>query len=486
MILAQETDGQRRGYERGVVSIDVTYQLWDEDRPWAKQAPRTRTANAVVVADTHILTTAQLLEDATFLRLSKFGRPQAGEPRILFVDRDVNLALVEIDPAVAEGLEPVPVAEHTPASGVLRTVRWSGQQLESAASRIIRFEVSRSWGSRVEHAFTYMRTDMANGGWSEPVFDDGTLVGITVSQSRQESRAIPVEIIGRFLQRAANGGARLPSLGALWQVNRDSAVTRFLGQSDEPRGVVVRQVPWGTSACGVLRPLDVLLEIDGHRIDPEGFYRHPRLGQLRVTHLLAEHYSTGETIPVKVVRDGREQTLMMLLRGAPAALDLIPFQRSGQPPYLIAGGLVLRELDFPYLGTWGNDWSKRAPIPLLTRYGLQKQGQSPQRRRLVLITTVLPSEYTLSYEDLKEQVVEKVNGRSIGSLADVVEALENPADGFHVFALAPDSQRRLVVLDAAQLEAVTAQILADYQVPEALVLSEKPLPPGGGECEDHF
>ncbi len=479
----------RDAYERAVVGLEVTYQTWDEDRPWAKETPGSRDASAVLVDATHLLTTAQMVDHATFINLATFGRGRQVEPRIVRVDPDINLALLAVDdPAVLADLKPLPLAERTPTSGSLNTVRWRGQQLESAVSRVTRFEVERSWQSRVEHAFLHMRTDISNGGWAEPVFQDGVLVGLTVSQTQQVSRAIPVEILRAFLDRARAPGPYVgfPALGVNWQVNRDAAVTRYLGQEGEPRGILVRQVPWGTSGCGVLKPRDILLEVEGHAIDAEGHYRHPRLGQVRFTHLLAERYRPGDVVRVKVFRGGRVEALAMTLREYPASLDLVPSRREGQPPYVIAGGLLLRELDLPYLQTWGKEWSQTAPVNLLTRYWLFQEGQTPERRRSVLISTVLPSEYNIGYQGLHDEVVESINGRSVGSLEDALAALAEPQGLYHVLGLSADSTRREVVLDAAALERATREILESYRIPEAGHGREEPLPPGGGDCPGDY
>ena len=105
---------------------------------------------------------------------------------------------------------------------------------------------------------------------------------------------------------------------------------------------------------------------------------------------------------------------------------------------------------------------------------------------LCLIRTVLPAPYNVGYENLAEAIVERVNGRPVGGLPDVVEALASPMNGFHVLDLAPDSFRGQVVLDAATFEAATAEILEAYQVPAAVQLPVEPLPPGGGSCPGDF
>jgi hypothetical protein len=367
---AWPADDARSPYERSVVGLNVTLQTWDEDRPWAKNKPENRRASGVLVGANLVLTTAEMLEDATLVQLERQGRARRDPPTIEWIDRTVNLALLSFEAPALEGLEPAVVAARTPTSGTLRTVRWRGQQVEAAASRVIRFEVERSATGPTQHAFLRMRTDMSGGGWSEPVFDGGQLVAITVSQSADESRAIPAEIVSAFLRRSSEPepSRGFITLGANWQYNKESAVSRFLGQEGEPRGILIRQVPWGSTGCGVLKPRDILLEVDGEPIDAEGFVYHPWLGRLGFHQILAERFRPGESVRVRVHRDGKVQDLTLTARTYPEGLSLVPSDRSGPPPYLVAGGLIIRELDAPYLRTWGKEWSKDAPDRLLSRY----------------------------------------------------------------------------------------------------------------------
>ncbi len=486
-LTAEEPADER--YSRSVVGLEVTYQMWDEDRPWAKTTPQTRSGSAVLLEGSYLLTDAQMVDHATLIQLATFGRSRQVEPEIVAIDTEVNLALLRVnDPGALEGLEPIGLAAATPTSGTVLMARWRGQQLEMAASRITRFEVRRGWGGGVEHTFLFMRTDMAGGGWGEPVFESGALVGLTVSQSEMLSRAVPVEILRRFIAKATANGpyTGFPALGVMWQTNSDPAVSRFLGQEGEPRGILIRQVPWGTSACGVLKPRDILLELDGQTLDAEGFYLHPLFGRLRFGQHLAENYDLGDTVKVRVLRDHRELELDMTLRGYPSGLDLIPYHRQGQPAYVIAGGLVIRELDVPYLRTWGKDWDKNAPIGLLHYFSVFREGQTPSSRRKIIIMMVLPSPYNVGYQYSRDEVIDSINGQPVDSIADVVAAFKEPLDRFHLLELSPGSSRRQIVLDAQGFESATADILEEYGIPAALHLSDQPPVNGDGDCPGDY
>jgi hypothetical protein len=165
------------------------------------------------------------------------------------------------------------------------------------------------------------------------------------------------------------------------------------------------------------------------------------------------------------------------------AQDLIP-SRSGPepPPYLVAGGLVFRELTADYLRTWGSEWLSEAPLRLIGVYNIERFAQAPERRRIILLKTVLPSTYTIGYHGLEDLPVETVNGQAVDSLEDMVEALRRPVDGLHTIVLEPNGYRGEIVLDAEGMMAATAQIMEEFHIPEAVRLSTPLAPDPGPPC----
>ena len=474
-----------------MIGLAVTHQQWDPDRPWAKKDPETRSPSGVVIEGPYILTTAWMVADATFIQVKKNGRATQATARPFLIDHEINLALLEVSTAdFFADVQVSVLADETPSQGVLRTERWKGRQFESVASRVKRFEVQGAYLSDLEHVFLVAQTDMSGGGWAEPVIDDdGRLVGITASQKEQQARIIPVEVISRFLQRATGSGPyrSFPGFGAYWQFNKNPDLAAYLGQSGAPRGVLIRQVAWGGSACGVLRPRDILLSVNGMAIDAEGFYSHPRLGQVKFTHILTDEREVGDTVPIRVLRGRRELDLEMTLRSYPDAMTLLP-KRHGDtpPPYVVAGGFVFRELDHDYLRSWGSDWTKRAPLHLRTLYYHRREAQRPDHRRVVLLTTVLPSPYNVGYQGVRDVVVEGINGRPIDSIPDVIDAFGSSVGGFHTITLAPNSTMREIVVDASRLDDATAEILERYRIPAAVRVPAAAPPEGGVDCPGDF
>jgi hypothetical protein len=473
-------------YGARVVALSVTQQTFDERRPWAKTNPRTRSASAVVVEGPLLLTEAHMIADATLIRVEKHGAPYQVPARVVHVDPEIDLALLAVDEkGFFDDLEAARVAAFVPTRGSARTVRWRNRQLEVSDGRVTSIEVKASRYRTIQHAFLLLTTDLTGGGWSEPVFDDDALIGLTVAQEGQVASVVPAEIIGAYLTRARDGEEYrgFASIGAAWQNNRESALSAYLGLEGQPRGVVITRIPRGTSACGVLEPRDVLLALDGHPIDALGNYRHPRHGRLRFTHLATAGHRPGHVVSAQVLRNGKLLDLELELRRYPAQASLIPWRRDDiEPAYFVAGGLVFRELDGAYLRSWDGDAHNAPPPDLINRLYLEQHGQTPERRRILILSYVLPAPYNLGYHDLVNLMVQKVNGRAVDSIADLAEAFEQPIDGFHTVEFHPNRVRAEVVLDAAGFEAATTSILEAFAVPRGLRPAAQPPPELGPEC----
>jgi hypothetical protein len=141
---------------------------------------------------------------------------------------------------------------------------------------------------------------------------------------------------------------------------------------------------------------------------------------------------------------------------------------------------VFLELDGDYLRTWGKEWWNHAPTRLVSPFYLEEGAQQPERRRIILLSHVLPSAFTLGYQECKDLPVRRIAGRDIDSIQDVVDAFAAAAAGSDPFVrveLYPNEIRAEIVLDGTQLAAQTERILAEYGIPAQFRLPERPLPP---------
>ena len=460
-----------------VVSLRVTHQSFDEHRPWTKGTPGTRIGSAVVLRDSLLLTESELIRDAILIQVQKNGSAARVPARVVHVDLDIDLALLEVDePGFFDDLEAARFAKSAPGEGIVHSARWRNQQYETSESQIAGINVRESPYGSITHAFLSLHTDLSNGGWAEPVFSDGKLVGLSVLQEGQRATVIPVEILSAYVHgaRSANDPG-FASFRPYWQFGQDPALAAYLGLTGKPRGVVLRWMPWGSTGCDALEPRDLILSVEGHALDAMGNFEHPHYGQLAFQHILIDGHRPGDRVRFQLLRDGETLDVDVELRRNHGADWLIPDRRDQPPPpYLVAGGLVLRELDGNYLRAWGNAWRRQAPANLVERYDRERESQTAERRRILMLSQVLPDAHNLGYHQLANLAVAEINGRSVDSVAEADEAFRHPIGGFHRVKFYRDDLRREVVLDAAGFQESTARILENYNVPARIRIR----PPG--------
>ena len=213
-----------------------------------------------------------------------------------------------------------------------------------------------------------------------------------------------------------------------------------------------------------MREGDVITELARFPVDRRGNYRHPLYGKVSLAHLIRCECQAGDTIAVKIFRDGRTMTLGMTPEHRSARDHLVPpYVIDESPRYYVLGGLVLQELTRPYLRSHGKSWQFRAPNNLVYYEKNQDFLDMGPREKIVFLSEVLPSSFTTGYERLRDQVVTRINGKVIGRLEDVERALMTPVGGFHKveFRQFP----RTVYLDPQEIPLIDRQIIERYRLP---------------------
>jgi len=242
---------------------------------------------------------------------------------------------------------------------------------------------------------------------------------------------------------------------------------------DDPHGAIVIEIPPERRDKSTLEPYDVILEIDGFKIDSQGDYKDPQFGNLSLENLANRKKGAGDESHMKVWRHGKVQDVTYTIPKADFATQLVPHAVFDQEPeYVMLGGLLFQPLTETFLQSWGSDWVRKAPFRL--SYATQEK-PTPERPSIVILTSVLPDPVNLGYQDARYMTVDKLNGQPIRRLKDLVDAKAKSTNGFHVLEFhAGDSVSRLV-LDASDTEAATQRVLKRYGIDRDYVTA--PVPP---------
>ncbi len=452
-----------------LVRVNATYQEYNNFLPWQKQSPGGRRGLGVVVQPNGILVTAQMVADATYIEL-ELPESEAKIPaKVIGVDYEANLAL--IGPASSDsksaaffsGLKPIEI-ETKAATGDNLNIWQSGRVGDLLVTPLRVSKIMTS--SYVVEGSNYLVYEgqgilrSEGNSFTLPVVKAGKLAGLLLryDSKNQVTTVLPGIIIEHFLKDVSDGNVEgFPSLGAQMQPTMDEQFREYLGLTPDQGGMYVSAVLKGNTADLMgLKKGDIILEMNGFKIDSRGDYNDPDFGRLNLSNIVRGRAYVGDPIEIKVLREGKPQTLTgKLTRKNPQDSLVPPYLFDKGPNFLVHGGLVFQELSKPFLNAFGDN-----PGPEAVRLSYLAEHtdelEAAGAKKITILSMVLPTPSTQGYGQLGGLVVTKVNGKPILQLADAKEAFQHPVNGIHTIEF--KEFPRTIFLDAEQSEKDNAML----------------------------
>jgi len=444
-----------------VVRIFTTSLDPDYDNPWQTASPSGSTGSGVIVGPRRVLTGAHVVANATFIRVQNSTNPEKYVAEVLGVCHDADLALLEVeDPAFMDGVEVAALGGLPSLRDKVSVVGFpvGGEELSVTEGVVSRIEMQRYSHSDRRALAVTVDAAINSGNSGGPVFLGDKVVGVafqSLDDAENIGEMVPASLVKRFLSGIEAGKPlSLPALGVRTQTLENPTLRRSLQMPEGVTGVLVRAIAHGSSADGVLKTGDAMLEIDGYPIANTGTIQY--LGRHRTSYpvILGEHFE-GEEIPVVVLRDGQRLEVTLPLK---ARCPLVPLsQYDVRPTYLIYAGLVFQPLTANFLRTWDKWWNS-APKEFL--YHFYFGVPTPDRTEVVALSQVLADQINVGYQGLYEESIVEVNGHAPRNMLDFVRRVD-AAEGTLRLRTSTDS---LIVLDVDAAREVGPRVLQRYRV----------------------
>jgi len=451
-----------------LLQVIVTSQQQHPMMPW-QASELGRTAGYGIALDNRtVITTEHLVRNAKFIELR---RPRSGTripATVRLADAQVNLALLDIGTGAAPSnfaaiatdgpshkRQPVTILQFDETSQV--------QEGEGQVVQIMMAPLSDAPYASLAYS---VLTDLNVNGEGAPVITEGRLAGLMMSYSRGErvGHMVPEFVIGRFLERAQTKPyPGFASAGFGWTALVDPVKRRYLGLTNDDRGVMVLSVLPRAAGTTDIKPNDVILSWGGKPVDNLGFYEDPDFGRMDLACLIKMRGRVGDPVTVGIVRDRKPMDVPLSLVQREDAEALIPEDLEGTPvEYLIEGGLVIRELTGRYLYAHGADWRRAADPRLVNLYLSQKLRPEKPGDRVVILSLVLPDPINIGYQDLFNRTITALNGKPVRNMGDVfrIASQDGAIERITIEAVGVD-----LVLDRDALPAANARIARNYGIP---------------------
>jgi S1-C subfamily serine protease len=449
--------GLMRSVLRSVVKVMTVSDAPDYDQPWQTAGPDSAVGSGVIVMTTRgirVLTNAHVVQNQVFIEVRRYGKSRKFVAEIESVGHVCDLALLKVeDPDFAGNAPPIPIAELPVLGNRVSVLGFpiGGDRLSITEGIVSRIEMSPYAHSQRTLLAVQIDAAINAGNSGGPVVKDGELVGIAfeaLDEAENVGYMIGAPVVKHFLQDIADGiQDGFPDLGIVTQQLESKSHRRSLGLSaNSHSGVLITGVAYGSSAWGILEKGDVLLMVDGKNVAADGTIRFRKGERIEFTHQIAMHH-VGETMRVKVWREGAMRRFDIPLKRprflvAEDSYDI-------KPTYYLYGGLLFVPLSRDFLTTWGPDWWLEAPSELVSIY--QHEICSPARTHRV----------NQGYHGFEALAIERVQGRKIRDLRELIRIVESATDDFIRFQ---GHEGSVIVLDRDLVDQGNRRVMRRYGV----------------------
>jgi len=454
-----------------VIRVNVTRQGYNFHRPWQQLTPSTLTGIGVVIKGPRVLVTSEYIANHRYIELEKTDTGEKSKAELDVLDYEANLALLKpVDPQFLANMQPLDLTTdavqgdqlavwQVKPNGIITPAFGTITSIELAPYPYGNHFLSYRLNSSLQYRF---------GNFTLPVIKDGKLAGLLMRHNAnvQTIDIVGAPIIEHFLQDADDGEyLGFPASGIQIVSTEDPQLRRYTGISNKTGGIYVEKVIKDSpdEKAGI-RQGDILFEISGFALDSRGNYDHPVYGKIGFSHLIRCEFHVGDTVSYSVFREGRDFVVDVIPDHRPPEAYLVPpYVIDTAPRYYILGGLVLQELSTSYLKEYGKSWRTRAPIHLVYLEANQHSLEKGGREKIVILSGILLTSYTVGYNGLSNLVVKRINNQAVGKLEDVPRALERPVNGFHQIEF--EQRPKVIFLDAKELPQMNMQIQERYNLP---------------------
>jgi S1-C subfamily serine protease len=447
--------------EKSVVMIRSAGQEFDFVTPWKPKGMAQGVGSGFIIDGNIILTNAHNVSNNKYIELQKEGVAKRWPAMVGFIGHDCDLAtLVVEDSSFFEDTISLKLAGIPAINTIVSTYGFpmGGRRISVTRGVISRIQVD-IYSHTGADSHLVIQTDAA--------INPGNSGGPVIQGLRQADNIgymIPTTVITHFLDDINDGKYDgFGSLGVmLYPGLHNSSYREYLKVPAAQQGIVVIETLMHSSVETILKPNDVLTQIDDYTIDNDG--RVELYGLKLDLSSAVETKQIGQTVELVFYRDGE-----MKKATATVALNrpVLEFSRQYDlpPQYVCFAGLVFVPVTRNYLETWGQQWM--IEIPFYLRYlfhnSMQLNKDGP-RKEYVVLSEIMPDEINAYAGDFKSQVVESINGESIWALADIEKAFEKDANDF--YAIKFMGMHSSLIIDAKAAKAGQAEILKKYDIPQ--------------------
>src|SRR5438874_5879996 len=342
--------------QKSLVRITSTEVEPDYRAPWNAGALQRGIGAGFVVEGNRIMTNAHVVSNSRYLTVERDGDPNKYPAKVQFVANDCDLALITVDaPNFYKNMVPLKFGGIPELESTVSAYGYpiGGERMSVTAGIVSRIDFQLYTHSSIDsHLAIQISAQINPGNSGGPVMQNAKVVGVAFQGysgdvAQGVAYMVPTPVINRFLKDVKDGRYdKYVDLGLSYSKLQNPAQRRYLGLSDDGRGVIVGTVIEAGPAGKVLKQGDVLLSIDDHAIASDGFVELE--GERVEMPEVVERKFKGDKVKFEILRDKKPMKLTI-------ELDTVwPYQMQAhhydtRPRYVVYGGLIFQPLSLDLL-----------------------------------------------------------------------------------------------------------------------------------------
>lgn len=461
-ISAAEKRNKIRKFKNSIIKIFAVRSQPNYNQPWQNYPQQASTGSGFVISGNRILTNAHIVANQTFIMVRKPGIQKKYVANLEVIGHECDMAILSVeDPEFFQGLEPLKLGNLPELQTSVTVMGYpvGGDNISVTQGIISRIEpITYSHSGR---RLLAVQVDAAinPGNSGGPVLHDDDVVGIAfqgLSQSQSIGYMIPVPVIKHFLKDVEDKKFDgFPHVPFAFNTMENPDLRNWAKMAPQQTGIIIRSLPPEVEESGEFKVDDVIMAIDGVKIDNDATVKFREDEIIFFGYLVWRKY-TGEDCKFTILRDGKKIDLNYKLR---RYKRLVPNRVFDQlPTYYFIGGLLFVPLSINHLDEY-RQWYN-GPIEMV--YEAINGKISKDLQQVVVLSRVLAAEVNVGYQNQGALIVEEVNGKKIKDLNELISIVENTQKGFIVFHL---KNKTKIVFDIDKLKKSTPSIMRSYRIP---------------------
>lgn len=448
-----------------MVKVFCTSQDYNYYEPWKKNPPKKATGSGFIIKNNRIITNAHVVTNAEFVQVRKEGNIENIKAKVEYISHENDLAILTIEDAnFFKNIEPLEFENNVQIEDEVSVMGFpqGGDKLSITKGIISRIENITYSHSNKNLLAVQIDAAINPGNSGGPVIKEKKIIGIAFQGGKGENIGyiIPSIVISQFLKdiedKVVNG---IPTLGIKTQELESSSHRELLNLTVKNKGVLVVEIFQGSPLKNNVLVNDVILEIDGNLVSYDGNINLENYNQVSFTTLIQKK-QIGEFVRLKCLRNSEIVELNCELTSNKVRIKSVSDINYETPPnFYIYGGLIFEALTLNYLKSWGENWKITAPHDLVNLYLNEKA--TSEIEEIVILISVLADDCNIGYHNWSNRVIQKVNGKEVTSLKNLVENIERNKNEFQ---LIEDKNNFKVVLNTKDANQSQQEILNKYGI----------------------